>query len=86
MTQLRSLLEKEFAARHASFEIPADKVPLASPTYGVDEIEAALEVLLSSRVTQGERVFAFERQFAEYIGSKHAVMVNSGSSANLLAC
>lgn len=33
----------------------------------------------------GQEVEEFESNFAEYIGSKHAVMVNSGSSANLLA-
>ncbi len=33
----------------------------------------------------GEEVAAFEREFAAYVGSKHAIMVNSGSSANLLA-
>ena len=35
-------------------------------------------------VTMGENVQAFERDFAQYVGSQHCVMVNSGSSANLL--
>ncbi len=35
-------------------------------------------------LTMGPQVFEFERQFAAYTGSKYAVMVNSGSSANLL--
>jgi CDP-6-deoxy-D-xylo-4-hexulose-3-dehydrase len=34
--------------------------------------------------TMGPKVFEFERQFASYLGAKHCVMVNSGSSANLL--
>ncbi|MCA1554771.1 MAG: aminotransferase class I/II-fold pyridoxal phosphate-dependent enzyme, partial [Chloroflexi bacterium] len=54
-------------------------------TYGADEIADALDSLLSGRVTMSEKVCRFERQFAQYIGAKHAVMVNSGSSANLLA-
>jgi CDP-6-deoxy-D-xylo-4-hexulose-3-dehydrase len=37
-----------------------------------------------NRLTQGEQVAAFEHQFAEWLGCKHAVMVNSGSSANLI--
>ncbi|HOA80895.1 MAG TPA: aminotransferase class I/II-fold pyridoxal phosphate-dependent enzyme, partial [Defluviitaleaceae bacterium] len=32
----------------------------------------------------GDRVKAFEKAFSEYFGSKYAVMVNSGSSANLI--
>lgn len=55
------------------------------PQFGPEEIEAALAVLLSGRVTMGRNVEAFERRFARYLGVSHAVMVNSGSSANLLA-
>lgn len=36
------------------------------------------------RLTNGEQVRAFEQEFAHYIGTKHAVMVNSGASANLI--
>jgi CDP-6-deoxy-D-xylo-4-hexulose-3-dehydrase len=48
-------------------------------------VEEALESLLSTWVSMGKKVKRFEELFAEYIGSKFAVMVNSGSSANLLA-
>ena len=37
-----------------------------------------------NRLTQGDQVAAFEREFAEWLGCKYAVMVNSGSSANLI--
>ncbi|MDH3582353.1 MAG: DegT/DnrJ/EryC1/StrS family aminotransferase, partial [Hyphomicrobiales bacterium] len=49
------------------------------------EINAAKAVLDSGFMTMGERCRAFEAEFAEYFGAEHAVMVNSGSSANLLA-
>lgn len=62
-----------------------DECPLSVPLYGGEEVGSAIEVLLSQNVTMGARVSDFERQFAEALGSKHAVMVNSGSSANLLA-
>lgn len=52
---------------------------------GEAEIAAAKEVLDSGFVTMGERCRAFEAEFARYLGAKHAVMVNSGSSANLIA-
>ena len=45
---------------------------------------AAKAVLDSGRLTMGERVAQFEQAFAEYVGARHALMVNSGSSANLL--
>ena len=57
--------------------------PLASTTWGEEEITAIHEVIESGRFTMGAQVSVFEEEFAEYIGSKYAVMVNSGSSANL---
>lgn len=50
-----------------------------------DAIDAAIACLRSGQHTMGRTVDAFERMFATYVGSPHAVMVNSGSSANLLA-
>lgn len=61
--------------------------PLAVPAIGDEEVEAAVAVLRSKRTTMGEQVEAFEREFAARVGARHAVMVNSGSSADLLiAC
>lgn len=57
---------------------------LAADTFGAAEIDAAKAVLDSGRLTMGERVRAFEAEFAAAVGARHAVMVNSGSSANLL--
>jgi CDP-6-deoxy-D-xylo-4-hexulose-3-dehydrase len=48
-------------------------------------IEAAVVCLRSGWHTMGREVEAFEQEFAAWVGAKHAVMVNSGSSANLLA-
>lgn len=58
---------------------------LAAPTWGVEEEDAIRRVLASGRYTMGEEVAAFEREFAAYFGARHAIMVNSGSSANLVA-
>ncbi|MDB5405686.1 MAG: putative aminotransferase [Rhodospirillales bacterium] len=60
-------------------------VRLHEPTFGAEEINAAVEVLLSTRVTMGPKVKSFEREFADKFGFRHGVMNNSGSSANLLA-
>lgn len=60
------------------------KFPLATTSWGKEEIDAMQRVIASGMFTMGPNVQAFERDFAQYIGSKHCVMVNSGSSANLL--
>lgn len=57
---------------------------LASPTISEEEIDAATAVLRSGRTTMGEKVEQFEEAFARRVGARHAVMVNSGSSADLL--
>jgi len=69
----------------ASFVPGQTRIPLATPAFGDDEVVEALDSLMSGNVTMGEKVARFERMFANYLGVKHAVMVNSGSSANLLA-
>jgi CDP-6-deoxy-D-xylo-4-hexulose-3-dehydrase len=61
------------------------KVPLAIPPYSWEEVCEALDSMLSMKTTMGEKVRKFEESFAKYIGTKYGIMVNSGSSANLLA-
>lgn len=60
------------------------RIPLNTNTLTIEEIEAGKAVLDSGNLTMGSRCRDFEAAFAHYIGSKHALMVNSGSSANLL--
>jgi CDP-6-deoxy-D-xylo-4-hexulose-3-dehydrase len=57
--------------------------PLASTTWDVDEIQAMQEVINSGKFTMGNKVSEFESKFANLVGAEFAVMVNSGSSANL---
>lgn len=59
--------------------------PLAADTWGEEEYNAIERVIKSNRFTAGLEVELFEKEFAEYFGSEYAVMVNSGSSANLIA-
>ena len=60
------------------------RFPLATATWGQEEQDAMQRVIASGMYTMGANVQAFERDFAQYVGSKHCVMVNSGSSAILL--
>ena len=59
--------------------------PLVDSSYDNEEILRCIETLLSGQLTMGPRVKAFEEAFTALLGAEHAVMVNSGSSANLLA-
>ena len=65
-------------------DVPEYVVPLTADTIGREEKDAAIAVLEGGRYTMGDRVKRFEKLFADYTGAKHCVMVNSGSSANLL--
>jgi CDP-4-dehydro-6-deoxyglucose reductase, E1 len=58
---------------------------LAVNTWGPEELAAIQRVITSDRLTIGPNVAQFERAFAEYHNRKYAVMVNSGSSANLVS-
>jgi CDP-6-deoxy-D-xylo-4-hexulose-3-dehydrase len=58
--------------------------PLAANTLAAEEISAAKAVLDSGLLTMGQEVQKFESAFACWVGAEHALMVNSGSSANLL--
>jgi CDP-6-deoxy-D-xylo-4-hexulose-3-dehydrase len=58
--------------------------PLAMATYGVEEIVEAVDSLCSFRTTMWEKTGEFEQQFSAYQGCEDAIMVNSGSSADLL--
>jgi len=59
------------------------KYPLATTTWSDDEISVSNKLMVAGTLTMGNEVKAFEEQFAKYIGTKYAVMFNSGSSANL---
>ena len=60
------------------------KFPLACSSWGQEELNAMHRVIDSGIYTMGENVANFEHNFAKFVNSKYCVMVNSGSSANLL--
>ena len=61
------------------------KYPLLSNAFSNSDILEGQKVLRSKQITMSSKTKMFEKKFAKYIGSKYALMVNSGSSANLLA-
>ena len=60
------------------------RFPLATASWEQEELDAMQRVIASGMFTMGVNVQAFEHDFAQYVGRKHCVMVNSGSSSNLL--
>jgi len=84
--QLKALVKKYFTANSQDEFVPGrTRIPIAVPTFGWEEVWESVDSLLSTNVTMGAKVREFERLFAQYLGVRHAIMVNSGSSANLLA-
>jgi len=60
-------------------------IPIAKPYIGQEEETAVLEALRSGWLSQGPRVAEFEKQFAAYVGTKHAIAVSSCTTALHLA-
>ena len=61
------------------------KYPLLNQGFNFNDIQKGIEVLMSGQITMSSITRKFEKEFARKVGSKFAIMVNSGSSANLLA-
>ncbi|MEI6493246.1 MAG: lipopolysaccharide biosynthesis protein RfbH, partial [Verrucomicrobiota bacterium] len=60
-------------------------VPYAGRVFTEDEVEAAVSATLDFWLTLGPEGEAFEKELAAFLGVKHSLLVNSGSSANLIA-
>jgi CDP-4-dehydro-6-deoxyglucose reductase, E1 len=81
------LVSKAMQSRHAQAEfIPGESsVPVTGKVFGREELTAAVEASLDFWLTSGPYTEKFESRFAKTVGMRHAFMVNSGSSANLVA-
>lgn len=63
-----------------------DFIPYGRQAINQDDIDAVVEVLTSSHLTQGPKVAAFEQAIANKVNAAHAVAANSATSALHLAC
>ncbi len=61
------------------------KYLLTPDSFSSDDIIAGAQTLLKKQITMSVLTKKFEKEFAKFVGAKYALMVNSGSSANLLA-
>ena len=73
-----------FKEEKKAFE-PGDRVSYASRVFDEKEMLSLTDATLDFWLTTGRFADEFEKKFADWIGVKHAYLVNSGSSANLLA-
>ena len=85
-----SILEmvKEYCDKYHNQEKPfkeGDRIPYASRYYGHEEMVNLVDSSLEFWLTSGRYTDQFEKEFAEYLGIRYCSLVNSGSSANLLA-
>ncbi|MGZ3420751.1 MAG: lipopolysaccharide biosynthesis protein RfbH [Polyangiales bacterium] len=72
-------------AKKQPFLRGATPIPYAGRVYDAREVQAAVKASLDFWLTLGPEGHAFEKAFATWLGVRHVVLVNSGSSANLVA-
>jgi len=87
---VRSAVADYFAACHAprwdAPFIPGETpVPVSGKVYDGEDMATVMEAVLDFWLTTGRFAHAFEKSFSEFLGVRHALLCNSGSSANLLA-
>ena len=65
--------------------LPADKAPVSGKVFDGEELAGAVEAVLDGWWTEAEYSAQFEQGLEKFVGTKHCLTVNSGSSANLVA-
>ena len=84
---IESLADKSLVELHRKKEfIPGNsEIPVTGKVFGKKELVSAVSASLDFWLTAGPYTEKFESEFAKKVGMRHSFMVNSGSSANLLA-
>ena len=85
--QIHDLVAQYHTLKHAppAFEPGESPVPVSGRVYGASDMQMLADSMLDFWLTTGRFNEAFEKRFAERVGAKHVITVNSGSSANLVA-
>ena len=74
----------DFKEKKGAFQ-RGDRIPYAGRVFDEKEMTALVDAALDFWLTTGRFAESFEREFAAWLGVKYASLVNSGSSANLIA-
>jgi CDP-6-deoxy-D-xylo-4-hexulose-3-dehydrase len=85
--EYKDVILQSYRARHPEdFFAPGESVvPVTGKVFGSEEVLAGVKAVIDFWLTSGPETEKFESRFAKVVGMRHAFMVNSGSSANLLA-
>lgn len=86
-TEIRELIKEyyhQFKESDKKF-MPGDRINYASRVFDEKEMQSLTDAALDFWLTSGRFCEEFEKEFAEWIGVRFAHLVNSGSSANLIA-
>jgi CDP-4-dehydro-6-deoxyglucose reductase, E1 len=85
--EILRLVDQYYELEHAEspFVPGQDPIRYAGRVFDSEEMSLLVESSLEFWLTSGRFTYQFEREFAKYLGTRHAVLCNSGSSANLLA-
>ena len=86
-TQILELVERLYEEEHGAQPFIAGEtlVPVSGRVYDDDDLLHLVDASLDFWLTTGRYAHRFERAFARAVGTRHALLCNSGSSANLLA-
>lgn len=85
--QILALVQEYYEAEHsqATFSPGESVVPVSGRMFDAAEMVNLVDSSLEFWLTTGRYAAQFEREFAQWMGVRHAILCNSGSSANLLA-
>ena len=85
--EILAIVEEYYQAYHKKDNSyhKGDRIPYASRVYDAQEMKNLVDSSLEFWLTSGRYTEQFERELAQYIGVRYCSLVNSGSSANLLA-
>jgi CDP-6-deoxy-D-xylo-4-hexulose-3-dehydrase len=83
LAKVREFYEQEWS--NGEFTPGEDHVPVSGRVFDAEELVSLVDSALDFWLTSGRFAHQLERKLARYIGVRHAVLTNSGSSANLLA-
>lgn len=83
---IRDFLEQKLAFQPPANPVPPSAgVPVSGKVYDLEELTCAIDAVLDGWWTADRYAHEFEKLLCRFVGVRHAVLTNSGSSANLLA-
>ncbi len=85
LSKIQKIIKDTLSKEEMKFIPGKSTIPLMVPDISWQEINEAMDSMMKTEFTMGRKVRRFEENYAKFIGTNDGIMVNSGSSANLLA-